>query len=51
MRRLIIFKRGEPSMLYMDDCGCNPPKKKSNFPKWIGELLMAFVKGVIHALV
>jgi hypothetical protein len=49
MRRLVLFQEGKPSMLYTDDCGCEPPKKKRNFPKWVGELLKEFVKGVIHA--
>jgi hypothetical protein len=51
MKRLILFdKDGKPSMLYAEDCGCEPPKKEKNFPKWLGTLLIEFAKGLIHTL-
>ncbi len=46
MREIILFKDGQVSMLYKDDCRCHPLKKKRNFLKWLGDIFAEVLKGL-----
>jgi len=48
MREMILFNDGKVSMLYRDDCGCTPPKKKGSLFKWIGDMFTEFLKGLLR---